>query len=400
MNKRVPTSSLLVALVVCLYPATGWGGRRFSVFADDGSSELGFSLIAQIRWDYSYLDNHDASPAATINSLRFRRLRPIIYGRLFAERFLYKLQVNLLPGSLELLDLWAEYAWLPAVRMRLGQSKIPFTRHRLNSFTTQTLVDWSAPTKYFGAERQLGVTFHNGLGKAERIEYQLGWYTGVNARAANGIGPALVYGEALASPSSLCHPSDSLFKQMHSEIAGHLAYNSPGMDPTKPRDTQGGAPRFSLGLSLAWDLAPRQATDLRLRLAPEAQLRMWGLALDAVFYLGLADQVVGSGSYRPALWGGFGELSWQVGEGFTLAGRYAIVATSSDIRADAAKRDEMLGREAVDRIVEEHEILVGFAWQLWGETLVWQLDLGSDWRNRQEQDYYSVFARTQLQLRL
>jgi len=384
--------------LVGLLSQTGWAGQHFSVYSDDGSSRLAISLIAQMRWDYRYLDGDDGNSARTENMLRFRRLRPVLTGRLLDGELSFKLHVNLVPGALELLDLWAEYGWLPTVRIRLGQAKIPFTRHRLNSFTTQTLVDWSGPTRYFGAERQVGITIHNGLVKPGRLEYQLGFYTGVNARASNGIGPALVYGETTGSSSSLCNPADSLLADMHSEIVGHLAFNSSGMDPSQPRDTQGGPPRFSVGLSLAWDLAPRPGEDLRLRLAPEAQLRMWGLALDAAFYLGLADLVVGSSNYRPALYGGLLELSWQIGESFTLASRYSLVATTSEVRGDAAERDDLLGREAVDRIGKDQEILVGFAWQLWGQTLVWQVDLGVWWREREQREDYSMFARTQLQL--
>jgi len=35
---------------------------------------------------------------------------------------------------------------------------------------------------------------------------------------------------------------------------------------------------------------------------------------------------------------------------------------------------------------------------LWGQTLVWQVDLGVWWREREQREDYSMFARTQLKL--
>jgi hypothetical protein len=80
-------------------------------------------------------------------------------------------------------------------QLRIGQCKVPFTRFRIQSFQRLTFADWPIVTKFFGGERQIGVTLHNGYEDPPVRAYVVGLLSGVNARASHGIGIATVYGE-------------------------------------------------------------------------------------------------------------------------------------------------------------------------------------------------------------
>ena len=62
-------------------------------------------------------------------------------------------------------------------------------------------------TRYFGAERQIGLVMHNGYEKHGAFEYEVGVFTGVNARKSHATGLASIFGEELANPSDLYDPA-------------------------------------------------------------------------------------------------------------------------------------------------------------------------------------------------
>jgi hypothetical protein len=237
------------------------------------------------------------------------------------------------------------------------------------------------------------------------IEYQLGLYTGMNMRAATALGMNKVYAEPAPNPSSLVNPAG--FGNMHSEIAGHLAYNTGGINVRRPADLEGGPPRFSVGLSGAWDLHPTPRQDLRLRIAPEASCKAYGFSLDLVFHLGWFDEVTGSGRYRLGMLGGVAQTSYVFLEKYEIALRYTFVhllqAVRDDARVWAVSRIEMDG-DVYDRYREvgllqtEHEANLGFNIYLFGPAVKWQIDLGLLVHDRTDDVRYDYQLRTQMQL--
>ncbi|MBW1811363.1 MAG: hypothetical protein JRJ87_24455 [Deltaproteobacteria bacterium] len=413
MKKLFFLTTFISVMAVVEMPATaGKPPPVFSIISDDGVSQLSFYLALQFRWEYEYLEREPGQDHATRNEIMIRRIRPVIKGSLFFEDLTYLLHVSLVPGALELMDLWFEYRFHPSYQVRVGLAKVPFTRYRLNSFQTRPLVDWSYPTHYFGAERQFGATLHNGISNPGCFEYELGVYSGVNSRTANGIGMSKIYAEQIASPSDLADPDAAMFTNMHTEFVAHLAYNSSDMNVKLPTDFEGGPIRYSLGLSLAWDLKPTPRQDMRLRLAPEIEIKAHGFAATAVFYMGFTDHQMDGTEYSLGAIGGVLQLSYLFFEKYELAVRYTSVHIMDELRDDArqyanvqinkasdAARVELIDQYAqVGQLENDHEISLGFNWYLFGTTFKWQVDSGLLMHNRIDGIRYDVRLRTQFQL--
>jgi hypothetical protein len=408
----------IVAAFWLMLGTVSWAGAqesrpKLSIFSDDGESSIEFHLAVQFRWEYGYIEGAAGEDHSTLNRLVFRRIRPVIKGSLITGDLTYLLHLNLVPGSLELMDLWFDYRFHDQVRARVGQAKVPFTRYRINSFQDRPVVEWSWPTRYFGAERQWGVMLHNGVGKPPPIEYQVGIYTGVNARASNGIGMTFVYGDSLDSPSDLSDPDPGLVTDMHSELVFHVAYNHGGINVKNPTDFEGGAARFSAGMSAAWDLDPTPFEDMRLRLAPEVELKVHGFAATAIAYFGFTDLVFQASRYHLGLVGGLFQCSYLFLERFEIALRYTNISILEDLRTDARSRAEAKilsagstpDAEAVynryrytGHLMSEHEVNLGFNWYWFGTTFKWQVDVGLLVHELEEEILYDVQLRTQIQL--
>jgi hypothetical protein len=383
---------------------------RLVVESEDGKSSMRLQLSMQLRLDLRQVDPASEPEEAVELTPMVRRLRPVVSGSVLDPALTYQLHVNLVPGAAELMDLWLDYAFSPTVRARLGQVKVPFTRRRINSCFDLPLVEWSLPTRYFGAERQLGVTLHNGMGRRSGWEYEAGIYTGENRRAANGIGLPLAYGVKPPNRSLLVDPAAS--GPMHPELIAHAAYNAGGMDVSRPSDLEGGPLRVSAGMSVAWDAEPEVRQDARLRLAPEVMVKAHGFGGTAVFFFSLFDEAAGDASYEPGLAGGLVEGSYLFAERYEVALRYTTVHLLSPLRhdarvdADARVAAVDLARRAataeglayVGTMLAEHEATLGLTVYVMGTALKWQSDLGLLLHQIQGDNRYDLLARTQLQL--
>jgi len=383
---------------------------RLAIATDDGSSSIRFQLAAQVLWWFEYTDQGSGAAAVYDNAIRFRRLRTVIGGSLVSENFTYKLHLNLVPGAIELIDLWFDYRFHAHFAVRLGQGKVPFTRYRFGSFRTRPVVDWSYPSKYFGSERQIGLTMHNNMGRPPRVEYQVGIYTGVNARDGNGVGMPLVFGESRPNPSDLIDPAAP--DSFHPELAAHIAYNHDDINVRDPQDWEGGPPRFSAGFSAAWDLQPTAGQDFTLRLAPEAVFKVHGFTLWGVFYLAFWDEVAGDGGLGLGMLGGMAQASYAFLEHFDIGLRYTNVSILSALRQDArrhadariaAEEDEAARAELesalldVGQLEAEHELTLGFNVYLLARTLRLSLDGAMLLHQRIDGNRYDMRIRIQTQ---
>ena len=382
--------SLLVS--IWLMPHTALAEARIprlELATEDGSSSIRFRLAAQILWAYDLRDVGPSQPLEEENSIRFRRLRPVITGSVFTEAFTYLLHLNLVPGALELMDLWFNYRFHRHVEVRLGQLKIPYTRYRLGSFATRPVADWSVPNRYFGAERQIGLMLHNNVGRPGAWEYQVGIYTGVNARSSNGVGVPLTYSESRPNPSDLVDPSAP--SSFHPEIVAHIAYNYNNMDVSAPQDWEGGPARFSIGASVAWDARPEAGQDLTLRFAPEVIFKVHGFTLWGVFNLGFFDELAGSERMELGMLAAVAQASYVFLDRYEVGLRYTNVTLLSAIRRDSRAFGERMIEEAEDDeeraafeeqyaenglLEGEHELNLGFNIYLFDTALKLQLDGG------------------------
>lgn len=328
--------------------------------------------------------------------LEVRRLRPGLRVSALDGRLTAAVVLNTTPSALELIDLWAEYALTPSLRLRAGQLKQPFTAYRMQSFTELAFVDWALVTRPFGGERQLGVELHD-RGSGRATEFSVGLWHGSTARAAHGQGVAAVYAEPVENLSDLraLHPPDA----PHPEVTGRFAW----------RSARGAPVRVALGLSAAVDLRPVEAHDLRASFAPEVAVSAGPMRLEVTGYLGLSDLVESSGV--GLLGGALAELQGHVGDRAVVALRYALVRSSEALRGDArARADRLVGaatgdaRGALQRRYAdagqaryEEELTVGASVRLLGQWLRAQADFGWTRTARQGSDRDELRGRAQVQ---
>jgi hypothetical protein len=414
--RLVPRAGLLLALL----QAQVAGAERtpppqpgpFELRSRDGKSSVAPGLTVQLR---TQVDSRDATSgvrelAATVEA---RRIRPTLSGTLLTLDLRYYFQLSTAPGSLEFMDLYLDYRLARWLQLRAGQWKIPFTRYRIGSYKELGLAEWAIVTRFFGAERQLGLALHNGYeAPGARLEYELGVFSGPNARASHAIGVADAYGEKVGNPSDLASPAPRA--ELHPELVAHVAWLSAGMSPSTEADLEGGPARGSLGLSAAWDARPDRVREPALRLAAEAQLKARGLSLAGICYLASARSGDSISEMRLAFVGGLAQASWLARRRLELALRYAVVGIREGLRVDARARADRLvaaaagearkGLEAqyrnVGKVWLEQELTLGVAAQLWGRALRWQNDVSWLVHSRDAATLADVRLRSQLQLAL
>lgn len=348
------------------------------------------------------------SDAAAAAELGLRRLRWSLRGAVLDERLTFQLQLNTTPAALELIDAWADWRFLPALRLRFGQFKTPFTRHRQTSFTALALTDWDVFSTHFGAERQLGVMLHDGDRPEAHWSYRLGVFTGVNARASFERGLANVYSEPLTNPSDLrsFHPAPSI----HPELAARVGYDAAGVDARVPTDAAGGGLRYSVNVSAAWDLRPAYPVDFAARLAPEVLLKWNHLFLDVAAAAGWFKGA--AGAVDLASIGENVEAGWRFFPRWEVAARFSRVDNTAAVRADARARADALIAEAStpteqDALTKAYatagnqrwtqEVALALNVYLFGDSLKWQSDF--EWVRVTGAASTDVLrVRTQLQL--
>ncbi|MFT3921833.1 MAG: hypothetical protein QM778_04805 [Myxococcales bacterium] len=357
--------------------------------AKDGS-KLGLGFAGQLRLNVANQGRDEGTrvgdgPRETETTVELRRVRLYLRGSFLDDRIRTLVQFSLSPSSPELVDLWGEYALNPAARLRIGQQKLPFTRHRGQSFTLLPMVEWDIAAVAFGAERQIGFQLHDGMRGDGHVNYSLGIFSGVNARSAFAKGMADTYGESLPNRSSF--RSSPLPTTLHPELAGLLGYSSRGMDATAVTDLEGGGLRSFVAISGTWDAKPELGQDFLARLSPEVLLKYRHLSCNLVGFGSMFEAT--DGRDRVGLLGATLEATYRFDARFELAARYSRVDTPRRLRADArtraaraiaaaapAEQADLQDQYAnAGMILAREEIGIGFNVYIIGRSLAWQSDV-------------------------
>jgi hypothetical protein len=294
-------------------------------------SQLGVGLATQLRLQVTNVPGTGEAQRTTDETIEVRRLRLFLRGSFLDGRIKSLMQVGFTPGNPELLDAWGEYRAHPFSRVRVGQMKTPFTRHRAQSFTQLPLTDWDIATLALGAERQLGAMVHDGGSEDESLHYAFGIFAGPNARGAFERGVSDLYAEPLVNRSSLRTAAISV--PIHPAFVAHLGYGSRKMRLDTVSDAAGGPLRAFGGVSANWDLRPEQRHDYVGRVAVESLLKWEHVGLNLVGYAGalrLTDDTT-----RIGLLGVTAETAYHVAQRWEISARYSRVQSSTSARADA-----------------------------------------------------------------
>ena len=295
---------------------------------------LRLSVAGQLRLDVTNTPAADEGQRDTDATVRFRRVRLRVEARLLDERLSLSVQLSTVPGSLELLDLFADYRFSDQLSLRVGQYKTPYTRHRAMSYTSLALVDWAIAAVHFGAERQMGAMLHNGRADGRGFAYAAGIFTGENARASFATGVGRTFSEVLPNRSDLrtnLGPTD-----LHPELAARVAYGVEGVDAGINSDARRTGLRYHVSLSGTYDFDPERTRDFAGRVAPELLLKWRGLMLNLVGYAGFFE--TGSDHLAAGSLGAIGELACRFMERWEVAGRYSDVRILGRMRREARTR--------------------------------------------------------------
>ena len=312
-----------------------------------GKSEdwIGIGLAVQMEFEYDQQFEGAGFPSVETETLEFRRVRFTLSSSFIEGRIKSRFQINLTPSAFELIDLWFAFTRFKFATFRIGQFKIPYDRYRAQSFASLSFVDWAPTTRMFGSERQVGAEMLASGGILD-LEYSIGVFSGVNARAAHAVGITEVYGEIPTSASDLGF--GEVVSAFHPEIAARAARNFGEIDTASNSDVlRTDYLRHSLGLGFAWDARPEAIEDLGLRLSLEWLGKIRGFYFDVIHYLAW---------YKP--WQGgrilFGPLGAMAESGYRfnliweLAIRFSITYLTPWLRSDARSYGEFQIMNAED----------------------------------------------------
>lgn len=332
---------------------------------DVGHSQLRVGGLAQLT---SEIETRDGDTDGFVD---FRRLRVDVRALFLDGRVALRGHVSTMPRGAELLDLHVDAELSEAARLRVGLAKTPFTAYRQQSINDHVLVDWPIVSRWFGGERQLGLTLEgapSGPSGAHRASYAFGVYNGDPSRPQNHRF-STAYGEK--APTRSGFRDATAYDVPHPEVMGR------GGLALGPVQT---------ALSVAWDLRPVHAIDPAARVALEAHLDTELVDVWAIGYLALHEEL----DHHTAL--GLGgvllDASFRVHPRVELAARWSTVLFSDALREDArATADARIANAAaeeqsrlstryadVGHVEALHESTVGLAIYAFGHSLKWQTD--------------------------
>src|SRR6266508_6155561 len=151
-------------------------GRGFVWESSDGNYSL--SIGGRLQGRFTYLDRDgEASHRSDEGEFRLRRARVYWQGHAFDPKMQYRIELDLAPGTAELLNMEMNYAYRPELTLNLGQFKPPQSRQELTSSGSLQFVDRSLANDFFNVGRDRGVRVSGALGEY-LLEYRTGVFNG------------------------------------------------------------------------------------------------------------------------------------------------------------------------------------------------------------------------------
>jgi hypothetical protein len=293
---------------------------------------IGIGFAAQMEFEYDQQFAGAGVQKDSSETLEFRRIRTTLSSSFIEGRIHSRFQINLTPRAFELIDMWFSFTRFKFASLRVGQFKIPYDRYRAQSFAALSLIDWAPTTRMFGSERQIGAEMLASGGFLD-LEYAVGIFSGVNARASHGVAINEVYGNTPNNPSNF--GSGEVVTSFHPELVGRVAKNFGQINTDTNSDVTGSEKlRHSVGTGIAWDARPVATQDLGLRLSTEWLGKISHLHINVISYLAW---------YKP--WQGgkmlFGPIGFMAETGYRfslmweLALRYSITYLTPWLRSDS-----------------------------------------------------------------
>lgn len=374
-------NALVLASLLCGPPSDAAPKAPLSLGNEDASVSVGLGV--QFRGTIDHTVGGD-----TASALELRRARLFVRGRFGkSDQLKIKLQMDVAPRALELIDLSGDAKITPGLMARIGVAKIPFTLHWMTSFLDLQFVDWPLTTRWFGGGRQLGIGFYDRR-KGDGLRLSGGIYAGESLRPANGARFATLYGESVPNRLSLQRYTPPGIP--HPELVARATYR------IKP---------VRVALSAAWDIRPQYTIDESLRLAADLDAQLGKVYL---WYGAFASVARGdTGEHFLALAGQLVGASWRVLPHLVVGLRHASILTTAPLRRDASayaerKIIELAGEdtsryERAGRLIAQQEVTTSVAVPFFRDHA--QVMADASWTSSSGIDRNGLRVRLQAQLR-
>ncbi len=144
----------------------------FVLQSDNGDNRIQFGTLIHADGRFAF----DDSEARVLNTWQLRRLRAIVQGKV-ARHFEYFLNVDFGGGNVNVRDAFMDTVFSPALRIRAGKSRVPFSYDR-NQLLAQILFVERGLTTAVAPDRDTGVVVMGDLGHA-RVSYAAAFTNGV-----------------------------------------------------------------------------------------------------------------------------------------------------------------------------------------------------------------------------
>jgi hypothetical protein len=317
------------------------------------SDEVGVSVCGSFQTQFEHLQlDLVGEPGATQDRFLIRR------GRLTAEIEAYHLvdatfQAAFDKGTVSLKDYYADFPlWSKDVKLRLGQTKTPFTRHFPNSGFRQEFVDRAITHAAFGAHRDVGLMLHNDYTRSPWLEYALGVFNGtgdtstLSAEVLTDVdtGRGTISNGRFSNVPTTFRPT----------VVGRLGLNTGDIAGYSEADLEGGGLRLSLAASGIVDLDQNEDNS-ETKGEIDAVIKFHGLSLVGETLVSYAETDSSPSDRRFQAWG------FRTQAGYVIAGRYQPAVRYAFV--DPSGEDNNL-----------HEIQGAFSVYLHGHSLKWQTD--------------------------
>lgn len=216
-------------------PQVGYEG---GFFIRSDVFELKLHSRLQARYTAELLDDADNEMAFSLP-----RVRLVLSGHVFSPRLAYYFQLDFGKGNAALKDYFVDYTFKSWLRLRVGQWKVPFTRHHVMSTSKIALIDRAITHDYLGVGRDVGLALHNDYEHAPRFEYVLALFNGTGAKPAFS-GTVLV--DPLTGEGTLeSAEASNVPSHLHPTLVARVGYNHGGMRYEEV-DLQRGPLRFAV----------------------------------------------------------------------------------------------------------------------------------------------------------
>lgn len=353
-------------------PTTPVGGWKdgFFLASSDGNYLLKISGFLDFKFAYQELKGAPDEYAFSIPLAR-----AVLKGNLFSPAFKYVFIVDVGKGAVQLAYYFADYTFAPALTLRAGQQRRPFSRLAINSPELSQFVTPNATIRTFGDAIDLGIMLHNGH-PTQGFEYAVGVFNGTGYKS-NFTGDVTV-DPATGKGTVQNGAFSNIPKRMRPELLARVGFNHGGIDAYTESDFEGGGFRAALAAASYVTFNSDHANKSAICATSDGVVKYHGFSSNAAVYI--CSRQAGT-TFRDREYeavGGSFEAGYMVTPRFEPVARYTVI-DPKHVNNDT------------------HMLTAGLNTYFYGHALKWQNDLGLLVLPRPTQTTTSYLIESQLQ---